>query len=79
VTLRAAARAEPVGDGFSFLRLRVLADSTADAHEDPPALFDSLDARRAASAEWQVYEIEADIPASAISFRGCAGWLVSYR
>ena len=70
VILRAAARTEPIGAGISFLRLRVLPESIADAHEDPPALYDSLDACRVESAEWQVYEIEADIPesASSISF-----------
>ena len=62
IRIRAAIRSEVQKPEFAFFRLVIEPDVLQSAHDGSPPLFDSLDQFRIESSQWEILEIEAEVP-----------------
>ena len=62
IRVTVACRAKVNDPGFAFFRLVIEPDVLQSAHDGSPPLFDSLDKFRISSADWDILQIEAEVP-----------------
>jgi erythromycin esterase len=65
IRMKAAVRSDVQEPGFAFFRLVIEPDVLQSAHDGSPPLFDSLDQFRIASSQWEILQIETEVPEDA--------------
>lgn len=65
IRIKAAVRSDIQSSGFAFFRMVIEPDVLQSAHDGSPPLFDSLDKFRIESSQWNILEIEAEVPKNA--------------